>query len=62
MVELLIEKGANINMVSEDGPTLLHYAAAFSDKREVVELLIKEGANMLMRWMIMAILLYFLLL
>lgn len=45
MVELLIEKGANINMVSEDGPTLLHYAAAFSDKREVVELLIKEGAN-----------------
>ncbi|MBH5362630.1 ankyrin repeat domain-containing protein [Wolbachia endosymbiont of Kradibia gibbosae] len=45
MVELLIKEGANINMVSEDGPTLLHYAAAFSDKREVVELLIKEGAN-----------------
>ncbi len=45
MVELLIEKGANINMVSEDGPTLLHYAAAFSDKREVVELLIEKRAN-----------------
>ncbi|MGL5028592.1 MAG: ankyrin repeat domain-containing protein [Wolbachia pipientis] len=44
MVELLIEKGANINAVNESKNTPLH-AATLSGKREVVELLIGEGAH-----------------
>ena len=43
IVELLLEKGADVNVKNIASETPLHYAAAMSHK-EIVELLITEGA------------------
>lgn len=44
VAELLIEKGADINVVVQDGMTVLHWAA---DKgfEKLVAMLIEKGAN-----------------
>jgi len=44
-VESLLDKGADINSVDKGGTTALMYAVAFS-RRDVVELLLRRGADM----------------
>jgi len=44
MVELLIDKGADVNARDEAGWTPLHYAA-FNGHKDVAELLIAKGAD-----------------
>ena len=44
MTELLLNKGANVNIQDESENTPLHYAACNS-KKDIVALLIKNGAN-----------------
>jgi ankyrin repeat protein len=44
MVELLIDKGADVNARDESGWTPLHYAA-FNGHKDVAELLIAKGAD-----------------
>jgi ankyrin repeat protein len=43
-VALLLDNGADVNAVVKDGRTPLHLAARFGH-REVVELLLKHGAD-----------------
>ena len=45
VLKLLIEKGADINALTYDKWTALHYAARYSDSVEVVKILIEKGAN-----------------
>jgi ankyrin repeat protein len=47
-VELLIERGANINATSKDGTTVLHHAAAMG-REAVVQYLIDNGADLSIR-------------
>ena len=44
MTELLLNKGANVNIQDESENTPLHYAAC-NGKKDIVALLIKNGAN-----------------
>lgn len=43
MVELLLERKARLDVISDNGDTALHWAA-FKGSREIVELLLKRGA------------------
>ncbi|WP_064124964.1 ankyrin repeat domain-containing protein [Wolbachia endosymbiont of Dactylopius coccus] len=45
VVNALIKKGANVKAVSKDGITPLHCAALSSNNKEIVEILVKEGAD-----------------
>ena len=44
VVEVLLEKGANIEAVDEDGKTALHLAAEFNNS-EVIKVLLEKGVN-----------------
>ncbi len=44
MIELLLDNSADINSLSEDNSGVLH-SAAYTARKEVIELLLKEGAN-----------------
>ena len=44
VAELLIQKGANVNVSGDDGGTALH-AAAFLGQYEVAKLLVQKGAD-----------------
>ncbi|QGR54312.1 ankyrin repeat-containing protein [Moumouvirus maliensis] len=48
IVQLLIEKGANINTIDEHGNTILQQAYKYSDNErylDIIQLLLKKGAN-----------------
>ena len=44
IIDLLIDKGADVNAKTEEGETPLHTAVS-NDHKEIIELLIKEGAD-----------------
>ncbi len=45
IVELLIEKGADVNLKNKMGAIALHYAAAYSSDKKIVNLLIDKNAD-----------------
>ena len=46
ILDLLFEKGANVNKQSESGKTPLFYAIQFNENPEIAHYLIKKGANL----------------